>query len=207
MDDRRSSYSQASLTAVSNNKTDRKQRKSLAAMVLSSLNFKSRSASLRRTLSMQENHESVVFIWFDQQQLPSSTSINSLRSINDSVRLYPEWYPCLETMRTLNEKIFFISLSMNNELIKTAHEIVNVEAIFLLNDNAENMESNSPKICGRFSQRTELFQELRETLDIFEQVQLEFFAFEDEQTFLWRQHWKRDVSCRFPPWYNHSLII
>lgn len=207
MSGRRSSFSQVNLVAAVNNRTDKKQRKSFAAIVLSSLNFKSRSASIRRGLSMQENHECIMFIWFEQQKLPSSTTINSLRSINDSLRLYAEWYPCLETMRTLNEKMFFISSSTDNELINMAHEIPNVEAIFLMDSKDENSGVNCPKICGRFSERAELFQELRETLDIFEQTQLEFFAFEDEPTFLWRQNWKRDVSSRCSPWSNRSLII
>ena len=193
MSGRRSSFSLASLLPSSGNKNEKKQRKSLAAFLFPSSNFKARSASVRRSVAIQENYECIVLIWFEQQQFPSLNTINSFRSISDSVRIYADWYPCFEAMRISKEKIFFISSSIEKERIDAVQDIPAVEGIFLLDSNTKNLGNNWPKLCGTFDERGELFRELRETLDIFEQIQLEYFAFEGQRTFLWRQFWKRDV--------------
>lgn len=193
MTGRRSSFSLVNLLPSSSNKNEKKQRKSLAAFLFPASNSKARSASLRRTVTIQENYECIVLIWFEQQQYPSLNTINSFRSISDSIRIYADWYPCFEAMRTSKEKVFFISSPLEKERLDAVHDIPAVQGIFLLDSNTENVGNNPPKLCGIFHERGELFRELRETLDMFEQIQLEFFAFEGERPFLWRQFWKRDV--------------
>lgn len=193
---RRFSFSISNLLPKPVNKTEKGQRKSLVTSLFPSFNTKSRRTSIRGSITAQDNYESVIFVWFDPEQLPTTNTINQLRSINDSVRVYTNSFLCFETIRWSNEKIFFILSSSDHELIATINDLPNVEAIFLLDPHIKTLRSNFPKLCGIFNQEDKLFRELRETLDVYEQVQLEAFVYEEDNIFLWRQLWKEDVSNR-----------
>ncbi|CAF0972875.1 unnamed protein product [Rotaria sordida] len=78
----------------------------------------------------------------------------------------------------------------------TVQNIENVEAIFILDPNSQDIKSDIPKLIGVFTQQEELFRSLKETLDIFEQIQLERFSFENETLFLWYQLWKEELTNR-----------
>ncbi|CAF4676523.1 unnamed protein product, partial [Rotaria magnacalcarata] len=68
-----------------------------------------------------------------------------------------------------------------------------VEAIFILNQNGDNIKGDFPKLFGIFTQQEELFRMLKEVYNTFEEVQLEEFTFEQDLVFLWSQLWKEDV--------------
>ena len=146
------------------------------------------------TVNYDENHESVIFIWFDPQEQMNMSFIAQLRSINDNVQSFTDAASCFDTIRSSKEKIFFISSSSNNELISTVHDFTGVEGIFILDSNMDRIKGDFPKLFGIFIQQEELFRVLREVFDAFEQIQLEDFAFEEEKIFLWSQLWKEDVS-------------
>ena len=150
--------------------------------------------STSRTDIIDENYESIVFIWFDPQGQSNINLTGQLRAINDNVQMFTDSSACLDAMRSSEQKVFFICLSSNNHLIATAHDFPAVEAIFVFDPNAENIKGDFPKLFGIFNQQEQLFRVLKEVLDLFEEIQLEDFAFEHDKIFLWSQLWKEDVS-------------
>jgi hypothetical protein len=142
----------------------------------------------------QDNHESVVFIWFDPQEQPTLNLVGPLRAINDIVRTFNDATSCYNAIRSSKDKIFFITSSSNSDLIGTVDNFEAVEAIFVFDPNVENIKRDYPKVAGVFNQQEELFRVIKEVLDIFEQIQLEIFAFEEDKVFLWSQLWKEKVS-------------
>jgi len=142
----------------------------------------------------QENHESVVFIWFDPQEQSTLNLFGPLRAINDNVQPFANSSSCFKAIKSSTDKIFFITSSSNSKLINTVHNFAAVEAIFILDPNIESIKGDFPKLCGIFNQQEELFRVLKEVMDVFEQIQLEVFAFEQDKVFLWSQIWKEKVS-------------
>jgi hypothetical protein len=145
-----------------------------------------------------EPHESVVFIWFDPQEQSNINLVGPLRAINDNVQAFTDTSTCFDAIRSLKEKIFFICSSSNNELITSVHQFPAVEAIFILDPNAENIKGDFPKLFGIINQQEELFRVLKEVFDVFEQIQLEEFVFEQDKVFLWSQLWKEEVNNKIP---------
>ena len=141
----------------------------------------------------QENHESVVFVWFDPQEQSILHLVRPLRAINDNVQTFPTSSSCFDAIRSSKEKIFFITSSSNSELIATVHHFTAVEGIFILDPNVDSIKGDFPKLFGIFPQQEELFRVLKETFDVFEQIQLEAVAFEQDKEFLWSQLWKEEV--------------
>lgn len=146
---------------------------------------------------VDQKYECVTLVWFDPHGQSNINLIGALRSINDSIEVFTEWATCFDMIKSSEEKIFFISSTNNHELISLAHACSGVEAIFILAANAENVKGDFPKLFGVFNQQEELLRVLKETFDLFEQVQLEDFHFEAEKVFLWSQLWKEDVSSEF----------
>lgn len=142
----------------------------------------------------QANHESIVFIWFDPEGKPIVYFGGALRAINDNLVIFSETTPCLNTIKLSQQKIFFITSSSSTDLLTTLQKLPAVEAIFILDPNISNVKGDFPKLCGIFTQQEELFRVLKEMLDLYEQIQLEEFVFEEEKEFLWSQLWKREVS-------------
>ena len=142
----------------------------------------------------QENHESVVFVWFDPQEQSGLNLVGPLRAINDIVRPFNDIESCFNAIKSSNDKIFFITSSSSSELITTVHHFTAVEAIFILDPNVDSIKGDFPKLSGIFNQQEELFRVLKEIFDIFEQIQLETFVFEEDKMFLWSQLWKEEVS-------------
>jgi hypothetical protein len=142
----------------------------------------------------QENHESVVFIWFDPHEKSTLNLFGPLRAINDNVQPFANSSSCFKAIKSSTDKIFFITSSSNSELINKVHNFAAVEAIFILDPNIESIKGDFPKLCGIFNQQEELFRVLKEVMDVFEQIQLEVFAFEQDKVFLWSQIWKEKVS-------------
>lgn len=141
----------------------------------------------------QENYESVVFVWLDPQDQSALNLVGQFRVINDQTKVFPNSTSCIKAIKYSKEKIFFITSYIDIELITTVHNLSAVEAIFIFASNVESIKGNFPKLCGIFSQSEELFRALKETLDVFEQIQLESFAFQEDKTFLWSQLWKEEV--------------
>ncbi|CAF2782598.1 unnamed protein product [Rotaria sp. Silwood2] len=143
-----------------------------------------------------EIHESVIFIWFDPYTHLNTNLIGPLRVINDSVQSFTDPLTCFDTIRSSQQKIFFICSSCNNELITTVHKFCAVEAIFILDPNGENIRGDFSKLFGIFNQQEELLRILKEVFKMFEEIQLEEFAFEQDEVFLWSQLWKEDLITR-----------
>ncbi|CAF2520941.1 unnamed protein product [Rotaria sp. Silwood2] len=154
------------------------------------------SRSDRHPIKREDNHESVIFIRLDTEGSSSINLIGPLRSIHNSVRSYSNSASCLDAMRSIKEKIFFICSFFNIELLMTVQNIENVEAIFILDPNSQDIKGDFPKLIGVFTQQEELFRSLKETLETFEQIQLERFSFEKETLFLWYQLWKEELTHR-----------
>ncbi|CAF2382775.1 unnamed protein product [Rotaria sp. Silwood2] len=145
---------------------------------------------------MQDNHESIIFIWFDPQDQSGLNLVGPLRAINHHVQAFIDSLTCINAIKSSKEKIFFITSSSDSELIATVHNLAPVEAMFILASNVESIKGDFPKLCGIYSQQEELFRELKEILDVFEQIQLESFAFEHDKVFLWSQLWKEELTNR-----------
>jgi hypothetical protein len=197
MNRKRFSLANVNFLPTADSKSNKGHRRSLADIFFNSLSPKSSLKSTRRSITMQEHYESVTFVWLDLQKRLTTTIVNSLRSINDSVRVYTDSGLCFDAIRSSSEKIFFISSCSGTEVIATVHDFPVVEAIFVLETNADNVHGNFPKLCGIFALQDELFRELKEILDVFEQVQLEVFVYEQDDEFLWRQLWKEEVGLCF----------
>ncbi|CAF0930238.1 unnamed protein product [Adineta steineri] len=147
---------------------------------------------------LNSNHECVTFVWLDLRRETTGTFIGALRSINDCVQTYTDMSTCLDSIRSSNEIIFFISSTSNAEFLAELHDCVNVEAIFILDPDMNTIRGEFPKITGIFNQQEELLRVLRVTLDTFEQLQLEKFTFETDKMFLWWQLWKESITIKNP---------
>jgi hypothetical protein len=100
---------------------------------------------------------------------------------------------CLNFIQSSNDSIFFITPSADKHLIEEIHHLDAVEAIFILNSEAY-VDSRFPKLYGVYGYFEELVAALKDTLEWFEQTQMELFVFERDRIFLWSQLWKEEVS-------------
>jgi hypothetical protein len=137
----------------------------------------------------------VIFVWLDLRRESNATFVGALRVINDCVLTYVDKASCVESIRSTHQTIFFISSSSDVELLSDIHQCPTVEAIAILDPEPGVIRGDFPKLIGTFTQQEELLRVLRETLDAFEQIQLETFTVETDKFFLWWQLWKEDVSC------------
>lgn len=144
----------------------------------------------------QENVESVIFIWLDPQEKSGLNLVGLLRAINHHVQVFNDTSACINAIKFSQEKIFFITPSVDSSLIAMVHKLASVEAIFILAPDVESIKGDFPKIFGIFPQQEELLRTLKEIFDIFEQIQLESFVFEHDKLFLWSQLWKEEVSIK-----------
>ena len=140
------------------------------------------------------NCECVTFVWLDHRRDSTGSFVGALRAINDHVRMFTETPTCLDLIKSSNEKIFFISSSSNSEFLATVNLCEAVEAIFVFDPDTSSIRGDFPKLVNIFTQQEELLRALRTTLDAFEHLQLEAFAFETDKVFLWWQIWKEEVS-------------
>ncbi|CAF0910435.1 unnamed protein product [Rotaria sordida] len=153
-----------------------------------------------------EIYESVIFIWFDPHENLNTHLMGPLRAINFNVQTFTDPLTCFDTIKSSQQKIFFISSLCNNELIATVHDFNAVEAIFILDPNNENIKGDFPKLFGIFNQQEELLRMLKEVFNTFEEIQLEEFAFEQDKVFLWSQLWKEDLINRKGSSNRNGLI-
>lgn len=155
------------------------------------------SQNVHHLMKKDINHESVVFVWLETEGSSSINLVGSLRSVHDSVRSFSSSAACLDMMRSMKEQVFFICSFFNMDLLMTVQKIDRVEAIFVLEPHRHDIRIEIPKLIGIFIQQEELLRSLRETLEAFEQLQLERFSFETDPLFLWFQLWKTEVSHVF----------
>lgn len=158
------------------------------------LTLESTTSEIRSIRKTQENHESIVFIWFNPVEQFATNFLGPLRAINDIVHAFDEQSACFKAIKSSREKIFFITSSTSSELINKVHNFPAVEAIFIIDPIIETIKGEFPKLAGFFNQQEELFRVLKEVLELFEQIQLEVFAFEQEEVFLWSQLYREEVS-------------
>ncbi|CAF3308764.1 unnamed protein product [Rotaria socialis] len=178
------------------NYKNRDVRRSFVANSLPPSTTESNVQNDNRINSADDNYETVVFIWFDPHENINTNLVGPLRMINDNVQTFTDSLACFDILKSSQQKLFLISSSTNNELIATVHSFVPVEAIFILNQNGDNIKGDFPKLFGIFTQQEELFRMLKEVYNTFEEVQLEEFTFEQDLVFLWSQLWKEDLRSR-----------
>jgi hypothetical protein len=120
--------------------------------------------------------------------------LTSLGSINDYVQIFNDASICYDFLQTSTNRIFFICEADDEDLIKVVHDLSTVEAMFILNSDTNIDRSQLTKVNGIYSNFDELLLGLKETLEWFEQTELDIFAFERDRTLLWSQLWKEEVS-------------
>jgi len=138
------------------------------------------------------NRENILFIFLDLHSQLTSNSIASLRAINNDVQAYTDPSTCADLLRSSSDKIFFISSSADKQLIEEFHNINSIEAIFILNSEAQ-IDNRFPKVYGVYVHFEELLLALKNTLEWYEQTQMDLFVFERDRIFLWSQLWKEEV--------------
>lgn len=140
------------------------------------------------------NRESILFVWLDLQFQSTPAFIHSLRTINDRVKVYSDESTCLDALKSLQERIFFISSSSNQELIAKLNSIDSIEAIFVPDSDVTFIKGEYNKLLGFFPDLLGLLPILKEKLGRFQKIMLEKFLFEQDDLFLWLQTWKDEVS-------------
>jgi hypothetical protein len=140
------------------------------------------------------NIEGISFVCLDLPFQSIGNLFNSLRAINDYIQIFTDPSLCLDWIQSSSDSIFFISSSSDRDFITTVHALVVVEAIFILNSEAQVSKNEFPKLAGVFNQHKDLLLVLEDTLTWFERGKLEVFAFEHDKIFLWSQLWKEEVS-------------
>ncbi|CAF4856405.1 unnamed protein product, partial [Rotaria magnacalcarata] len=135
------------------NYKNRDVRRSLVANSLFPSTTESNVQNINRINSADDNYETVVFIWFDSHENINMNLVGPLRMINDNVQTFTHSLTCFDSLKSSQQKIFLISSSTNNELIATVHSFMPVEAIFILNQNGDNIKGDFPKLFGIFTQQ------------------------------------------------------
>ena len=140
------------------------------------------------------NQENILFVYLDLRSQLLPQQINALRAINDNVHAYTDPAICWDFIQAVNDRIFFIGSTDDRDLIRAIHDLSGVEMIFLLSSNTEIDRSRLPKIDGMYSSFEELLKGLQNTFKWFEEAQMELFALERDQVFLWSQLWREEVE-------------
>lgn len=141
-------------------------------------------------------NETILFIYLNLQSELSSDLPTSLRAIHDEVQVYTNPSICLDVLRTLHDRIFFITSTIDEQLIEEFHALKSIEAIFILNCDT-NLHRRLPKLVGIYTQADDLLPAVRNALHWFESNQLEPIVFEENGLFLWSQLWKEEVHRIF----------
>lgn len=139
------------------------------------------------------NMEGITLVCFDLPFQLNTNLYSSFQEIIDYIQVFTDSARCLDWIQSSSDSIFFISSSINRDLIAAVHAVTFVEAIFILNNEAQVSRSEFPKLVGVFNQHEELSMVLRDTLAWVERSKLEIFAFEQDNSFLWSQLWKEKV--------------
>ncbi len=139
------------------------------------------------------NHDNILFVSLDLHSQLSSNLIASLRAINNDVQTYTDLSSCLNLLQSSHDRIFFITSSADKQLLDEVHNLNAVEAIFILNSEAY-IDSRYPKLYGVYGCFEELLKALKDTVEWFEQTQMELFVFERDRIFFWSQLWKEEVT-------------
>ena len=160
--------------------------------------------TMAASLSTRVNMEGITFVCLDLPFQSNTNLFHLLQDIHDYIQIFTDSACCLEWIQSSTDFIFFISSSSDRDFIAAVHAVVIVEAIFVLNLEAQLSKIDFPKLVGAFHQPEELFMALRDTLTWFERGKLETFTFEHDETFLWSQLWKEKVR-RSDPLIIHNL--
>lgn len=143
---------------------------------------------------MQMNDENVILVCYDLPFESNSNLFNYLQSINDNIKTFTDYFLCLNWIKSSNNSIFFISSSINKDLIKSLHHCKNVEGIFIINSQSKINKNDFPKLVGVFNRYEELFMVMENMITSLKQSKFEMFTFEDDKTFVWSQLWKEQVN-------------
>lgn len=140
------------------------------------------------------NYEPITFLWLDLTCQSTPLIVTTLRAVNDFIRLHTDIAACFEEIKTSKNKIFLIIPSVKEDLINKLHAFDHIQAIFIFDSKPCPIEHEYPKLIGFFNQYEELTQCLKFIMEIYQQIQLESFIFDDENAFLWLHLWKDEVN-------------
>jgi hypothetical protein len=140
------------------------------------------------------NQDFLTFVCFDPRREASSSFISSLRNIHENLRFFADRAMCFDFIRSTDNKIFFLALSMTNEMLISAQQCMAIEAIFVLDAEGSNLRSDLPKVFGIFNQHEQMLFAIKENFDLFHSIHLEIFELQKEPNFFWWQIWKEKVN-------------
>lgn len=123
----------------------------------------------------------------------NANPISSLRLIINEIHTFIDIQTCLKFVRFCSDRIFFVLTSNDKQVLEEFHSIKSIEAIFIFNIDAQ-LDSRFPKLYGVYSHYEQVLNGIKDTLDWYEQVQLEIFVFERDRVFLWIQLWRDEVD-------------
>lgn len=139
------------------------------------------------------SHDQLIFVFLDLDSQLNSNPIAAVRAIHHDVHTFLDTQLCFKFIRSSNDKIFFITTSVDRELLEEFHAVKTIEAIFVLNSDAR-VDSRLPKWYGAYAHYEELLKGLKKTLDWYEQTQMEIFVGEHDRIFVWLQLWRDEVN-------------
>ena len=157
-------------------------------------------------LDARQNYETVAFIWYDSQLESRGNIVGALRMINNYVQSYTDPLLCFTSIKSSNDRAFFICASTDADTIAMAETIATIEAILIFKLDGQSIKTEIAKLVGVYEEQEALLRALKETLEIFQQVRLEEFAFEDDNNFLWSQLWRAEVRTNNKDKYIFSTI-
>jgi hypothetical protein len=178
-------------SAVTNSKSVR--RPSAVFPLGKELTFDGDLSFISNDYETSKNRENILFVYLDLDSQLNSNSIALLRAINNDVQTYTNSSTCINVLQSLQERIFFISSSADKQLIEEFHNLNSVEAMFILNSEAQ-IDGRFPKLHGIYTNFEKLLIALKDKLEWFEQTIMDLFVFEHDRIFLWSQIWKEEVS-------------
>lgn len=122
--------------------------------------------------------------------------------IINEVHTFNDIQACSKFVRFSSDRIFFVLTSNDKQILEEFHPVKAIEAIFIFNADAQ-IDNRFPKLYGVYSHYEQLLNGIKDTLEWYEQVQLEIFVFERDRVFLWLQLWRDEVNSIM----NHLFLL
>lgn len=183
-----------SRTQLSNAARNRTHKNLSSLTMTSSVGSIDESTVIYTNPAARVNLEGITFVCLDLPFDSIANLYNLIQDINDYIQVFTDLAVCFDWIRSSNDSIFFLTSNTDQNFIETIHNLSTVEAIFILNSNAEISDADLPKLAGIFNQHEELLIALRDTLGWFERGKFEVFAFEHDKNFILSQLWKEKVK-------------
>jgi len=150
--------------------------------------------------------QTLLFVVFDLHSQMNLNFLTSLRAIHNDIQIFTDISTCFNFVQITEDKIFFISTTNDKQMLEEFHQMKSIEAIFLFNSEAQ-LDSRFPKLFNVYTHYEELLMGIKDTLEWYEQTQMEVFVFERDQSFLWLQLWKNEVDNFAPIEIYDSFVF